>query len=171
MVVATGETLVSLAQALSCMTDGEARGISRALREPYGLSWPSVALTRWRHRCRSVGLPTFTVAQLRAVLAVVGSLDALRTAYRPTPIGSERLEVERLERITGIPTPGGSSRAGTGPIGDKGSTAPPGRNDSPGETTPPGRNSYPGRKDSPGGDSASVGQDTAVKRKRRRRRR
>ena len=171
MAVVTSETLVSLAQALAVMRDSEARGIARALREPYGLSWPAVALHRWRARCLEIGLGTYSVADLRAAIAVVGSLDAIRAAYRPVAMGKDWREVERLERATGIPTPRGSQRAGTGPIGDKGSTAPPGRKDSPGETTPPGRNSYPGRKDSPGGDSASVGQDTAVKRKRRRRRR
>ena len=153
MKVTTTETLVSLAQSLTAMTDREAEVIAIALDASYALSHPGVALWRWRRRCIAAGLPTWSIAQLRDAVRTVGSLDAIRAAYRPVPVGKADGEVERLERITGIPTPGGSSRAGTGPIGDKGSTA------------------LPGRNDSPGGNSAPVGQDAAVKRKRRRRRR
>ena len=164
----TQPALVSLAQALALMTDREVEVITRGILASYALSAPATYLSRWRKRCRAVGLGDYSLGALRDAVRTVGSLDALRTAYLPVQRNCSDEEVRALERATGIPTPGGSSRAGTGPIGDKGSTALPGRNDSPGETTLPGRNSYPGRKDSPVGNSAPEGE---VKRKRRRRRR
>lgn len=90
--------LPQIAAALSCATETEKRHIRRAVEQREAISGPSVAMNRWRRRCRAQGRDIVGLQDLRAAAAMTGGLDGLLSGARAPGVGAARRESLVLER-------------------------------------------------------------------------